>query len=269
MPGVRQTPGANVIKTLDIRSSTMSLTSEARQFLRATRNGMLSTFSAKLPGYPFGSVAPFVLDHSGQPVILISTIAEHTRNIVANPKVSLLVFSGDEDLQAGARLTLIGQAIEINKDDIDLRNRYLRYLPQAAGYFDMHDFRFYRIEIVQTRYIAGFGKMGWLTGDELLATTKPAADSQLASQETAIIEHMNTDHADSLIAYCKHFHGVDATDAQMLGIDNDGFDVKVTGHAETQAAALTQTLRFNFEHPIHDAQSARLALVSMSKAAKP
>lgn len=265
----------------------MSLALEARQFLRSTRSGILSTFSTKFPGYPFGSVAPFVLDHSGQPIILISSIAEHTRNILANPKVSLLVFAGDEDLQAGARLTLIGEANQIDKDDANLRTRYLRYLPQATGYFDMHDFSFYRIKIAQARYIAGFGKMGWvsgnaLSGDKLSANELSAetlsgeeliADSPLASQETAIIEHMNADHADSLIAYCRHFHGIDATQAQMLGIDRDGFDVRVDVRAEVkaniEAASPTSIVRFNFEQPIHDAQSARMALVGMSKAAKP
>ncbi len=260
----------------------MSLALEARQFLRSTRSGILSTFSTKFPGYPFGSVAPFVLDHSGQPIILISSIAEHTRNILANPKVSLLVFAGDEDLQASARLTLIGEANMIDKEDANLRTRYLRYLPQAASYFDTHDFKFYRIEIAQARYIAGFGKMGWVSGDELSGNELPAetisgaeliADSQLASQETAIIEHMNADHTDSLIAYCRHFHGIDATHAKMLGIDRDGFDVRVdvqTGiEVNTEAASQTPVLRFNFEQPIHDAQSARMALVGMSKAAKP
>lgn len=241
----------------------MNLALEALQFLRTTHSGVLSTFSSKFAGYPFGSVAPFVLDHSGQPVILISTIAEHTQNIIANPKVSLLVFAGDDDLQANARLTLIGQAVKIDKADDNLRARYLRYLPQAASYFDMHDFNFYRIEIAQVRYIAGFGKMGWLSGNSLSGEQR-SADSQLASQETAIIEHMNADHVHSLIAYCKHFHGVNATHAEMLGIDSDGFDVKVD-----LSEGRTQILRFNFEQPIHDAQSARAALVAMSKAAIP
>ncbi|MEI2615688.1 MAG: DUF2470 domain-containing protein [Methylotenera sp.] len=239
----------------------MRLANEALQFLRSTRSGVLSTFSAKYAGYPFGSVAPFVLDHSGQPVILISTIAEHTHNIVANPKVSLLVFAGDDDLQANARLTLIGEAKLIDKQDVDLRARYLRYLPQAASYFDMHDFNFYRIEIAHIRYIAGFGRMGWIDGTEL-THTQPLASSVLATQEASIIEHMNTDHVHSLVAYCKHFHQIEATHAQMLGIDRDGFDVKVT-----DAQHNTQVLRFHFNQPIEDAQSARVALVAMSKAA--
>ena len=234
---------------------------EARQFLRSTRSAILSTHSAKFEGYPFGSVAPFVLDHQCQPVILISNIAEHTKNIAANPKVSLLVFAGAEELQANARLTLLGNAHAINKnEDADLRERYLRYLPQASGYFDMHDFAFYRIQIESCRYIAGFGKMGWLSGTDLM--TGMPTENALATQEAHILDHMNTDHADSLIAYCRHVHGIEATQASMLGIDCDGFDVTATVNNQTM------TLRFVFETPIHDAQSARAALVSLSKASQ-
>ena len=206
-------------------------------------------------------MAPFVLDHSCQPVILISTIAEHTKNIALNPKVSLLVFAGAEDLQANARLTLLGEAVKIFKDeDADLRARYLRYLPQAASYFDMHDFAFYRIHIHQARYIGGFGKMSWLSDIDLFDSLPQS--SPLANQETAIIEHMNADHGENLINYCRHFHHVDATTAQMLGIDCDGFDVRAsTGDTSTN-------LRFDFDQQIQNAQSARAALVAMAKAAK-
>ena len=237
------------------------LHTEARQFLRSTRTAILSTHSAKFDGFPFGSVAPFVLDHQCQPIILISNIAEHTKNIAANPKVSLLVFAGAEDLHANARLTLLGTAHAINKnEDADLRARYLRYLPQATDYFDMHDFAFYRIKIENCRYIAGFGKMGWLSGSDLM--TNMPTENTLASQEANILEHMNADHADSLIAYCKHIHGVETTQASMLGIDCDGFDVVATVNHQSV------TLRFVFSTPIHDAQSARLALVSLSKASQ-
>ncbi|MES2012180.1 MAG: DUF2470 domain-containing protein [Pseudomonadota bacterium] len=246
----------------------MNLASEALQFLRSTQRGILSTHSTKFDGYPFGSVAPFVLDHHCQPIVLISTIAEHTKNIIANPKVSLLVFAGDEDLQANARLTLLGNAVKIDKEDANLRARYLRYLPQAAGYFDMHDFSFYRIEIAQMRYIAGFGKMGWLSGDDI-AISAPESGDQLAEIESVMIAHMNQDHADSLIAYCKHFHGIVANHAKILGIDSAGFDVRAETASNTESnPESSKILRFNFEQAIHDAQSARQAFVSMSKVAK-
>ena len=235
----------------------MSLALEARQFLRSTHSGILSTFSAKFEGYPFGSVAPFVLDHDCQPIILISNIAEHTKNIIANPKVSLVVFAGTDDLQANARLTLIGDAVKTDKSDTNLRARYLRYIPQAVSYFDMHDFAFYRIQIAQARYIAGFGKMSWMEG----VSITPAAN-QLAEVESNIIEHMNADHAESMKLYCKHFHGVEPSQVEMLGIDCDGFDVKAINNNDDQV------LRFDFEEPISDAVTAREALVAMSKIAR-
>lgn len=231
----------------------MSLASEARHFLRSTHNGILSTHSARFEGYPFGSVAPFVLDQEGQPLVLISTLAEHTRNIMADCKTSLLVFAGAEDLQGGARLTLIGDAEQTDKNDPFLRARYLRYFPSAEQYFDAHDFYFYRIQIQQARYIAGFGRMSWIAGAEFKS---PA--NRLATLEAGILEHMNTDHGDNLIAYCRHFHQVETGQAEMLGIDSDGFDVK-TGE---------QILRFDFEHPVTDAQSARAALVAMAMACR-
>ena len=241
----------------------MNLGTEARQFLRSTRSGMLSTLSTKFPGYPFGSVAPFVLDHQAQPIILISTLAEHTHNITANPKVSLLVFAGAEDLQANSRLTLVGEAEKVDKSDTDLRARYLRYLPQAASYFDMHDFSFYRIQIAHARYIAGFGRMGWIDGTQLTGEAITAEPYQLSAQETGIIEHMNADHLDNLIAYCKHFHQLAAVEAAMLGIDCDGFDVEAK-----EASGQQQILRFNFETPINDANTARKALVAMAQASR-
>jgi len=230
----------------------MSQASEARHFLRSNHSGILSTHSAKFAGYPFGSVAPFVLDQQGQPLMLISTIAEHTKNIIADCRASLLVFTSAEDLQANARLTLIGDVEQTDKNDLSLRARYLRYFPAAEQYFTAHDFYFYRLQIGQARYIAGFGSMSWMDGTEF-----KSAPSRLAGQETAILEHMNADHGDSLRAYCKHFHELPAEHVVMLGIDSDGFDVRADG----------RLLRFQFEQPVTDAQSARAALVAMSQAA--
>jgi putative heme iron utilization protein len=231
----------------------MNAAAEARQFLSATHSGVLSTISARLEGYPFGSIAPFVLDHDGNPLILISTIAEHTKNIQADARVSLIAFDpGASDMQAGARLTVIGKAIPMDKDEA-LRARYLRYFPQAEGYFDMHDFLFHRIEVEQARFIGGFGKIHWIPGDELRA---PA--NRLAAQEAAILDHMNADHAENLSAYCRHIHGIEAAQAIMIGIDTAGFDVR----------ANDKLLRFAFDTPVTDAQEARQALVALAKACR-
>ena len=250
----------------------MNLAAEAKQFLRSTRSGVLSSFSAKFAGYPFGSVMPFVLDHNCQPIVLISSIAEHTKNIIANPKVSLLVFQSNnlksaEDLHANGRLTLIGEAVQIDKDDADLMARYCRYFPESTGYLAMHDFQFYRINIAQARYVAGFGKMGWLAGKELageeIVDLKNAEKTATIAQlETSMIEHMNADHADSLLAYCQHFHSVKPSRVSLIGVDSDGFDIEAIINDDTKV------LRFTFETPIFDANSARMAFVELSKAAR-
>lgn len=228
----------------------MSLAEQACRFLRSTRNGILATHSARLAGYPFGSVTPFVLDHAGNPIILISTLAEHTKNIAADPRVSLLAFEHADDMQAAARLTLVGDAALMDKDDALLRARYLRYLPQAEQYFDTHDFLFHRIVIQQARFIGGFGKIAWIPAADLL----PPAN-RLAEQESAILAHMNTDHSDSLRTYCLKLHGVEPLEVTMIGIDVFGFDVAADG----------RTLRFDFAAPVTDAQSARTALVGLLK----
>lgn len=236
-----------------------NLALEAQQFLRSTQRGILSTHSAKFEGYPFGSVAPFVVDHQGHLIILISTLAEHTKNILQNPKVSMVVFKDEQDLQANARLTLIGDATQCDKNDAHLRARYLRYIPQAESYFDMHDFHFYRIAITQARYIAGFGKMGWMDADAL----NPSSDEiALTEQELDIIEHMNSDHADSLLTYCQYVHQQSGDNATMIGIDPYGFDV-ILNQGES-----SQQLRFAFDSLVKDANTARQALVALSKAAK-
>ena len=232
----------------------MSAASEARRFLRSAHSAVLSTHSARFTGYPFGSMTPFVLDHDGNPLILISTLAEHTKNIKHDPHVSLIAFDpAAADMQAGARLTLLGEARLADKQDGALRARYLAYFPQAEQYFDMHDFLFHCIKIKQARYIGGFGNIHWVSGEEF-----HSPENHLAEQEADIVTHMNADHADSLRAYCRHGHKVVASGVTMVGIDTDGFDLRADG----------KLLRFDFDVPVTDAHHARAALVALSQAAR-
>ena len=225
---------------------------EARRFVRGQHSGVLSTLSKRLEGYPFGSVAPFILDHSGCPVILISDIAEHTKNIAADPRVSLIVQPYSPDMQLAGRVTIIGQALRLADKDTQ-GPRYLRFHPQAENYFSMHGFQFYRIEPVRVRYIGGFGRIHWVDPEAYRCESGP-----LAQQESDIIAHMNQDHGDNLIAYCRHVPGVEPAAATMLGIDPDGFDVG------TDASVL----RFAFDAPVNDAGAARQALAALAQAAR-
>jgi putative heme iron utilization protein len=224
----------------------------ARCFVRGQHSGVLSTISRRVEGFPFGSVAPFMLDHSGCPVILISTLAEHTKNINADPRVSLIVQPYSPDMQVAGRVTVLGRALRL-EDKSALASRYLRFHPQAESYFAMHDFSFYRIEPVRIRYIGGFGRIHWVEPEQYLL---PA--SALAEQEDGILAHMNSDHAENLQAYCRYVHQLEVSDAEMIGIDPDGFDIR----------AAAGILRFEFAQPIHDAQQARQALVNLVQEAR-
>ena len=227
---------------------------EARLMLRAHRYGVLSTLSKKFDGFPFGSITPYLVDHDGSLLILISTLAEHTKNILQNPRVSLITHNQlDSHIQTQGRVTVVGNA-ELEPDREKAGTRYLQYFPEAQSYFTMHDFSFYRIRPVAIRYIGGFGRIRWVDMENYTAQPYP-----LIEQESGVIEHMNSDHRDTMRNYCMHYHQYAALDVTMLGIDQDGFDVR----------ADDKMLRFDFEQLVADAQQARSTLVEMARTAKP
>src|SRR5260370_17101279 len=115
----------------------------ARGLLASERTGVLSSLSVHRPGYPYGSVTPYAPSRTGQPIILISTLAAHTKNLLADPRASLFV--GDraaaDDPQAGGRVSLLGRAPRLPQGDVaDAPPRYLAPHPQARGYFPPHAF---------------------------------------------------------------------------------------------------------------------------------
>lgn len=223
---------------------------EARQLLRAHRYGALSTLSKKFDGHPFGSIMPYLVEHDGSLLILISALAEHTKNIIADPRVSLITHSQDNPhIQAQGRVTILGNAAQVH-DRAGAGRRYLLYFPEAETYFAMHDFQFYRIALQAVRYIGGFGNIHWVKAEDFALKPYP-----LIEQENGVIAHMNADHADSLRGYCRQFHRYEATEVKMLGIDCDGFDVR----------ADERVLRFGFDEPVLDAQQARKVLMEMAR----
>jgi heme oxygenase (biliverdin-IX-beta and delta-forming) len=230
----------------------MSNAREARQLLRAHRYGALSTLSKKFDGHPFGSICPYLVDHDGSLLILISDLAEHTKNIKTDPRVSLITHSQDDPhIQAQGRVAVIGTAHLVPERKATSR-RYLRYFPEAATYLALQDFQFYRISPQAIRYIGGFGKVHWVKAE----TYKPAP-YPLIEYEDEVTAHMNADHRDSMRRYCLHFHRHDAQQVEMIGIDCDGFDMNVDG----------KVLRFDFPEPVLNAQQARAGLVEMLRQA--
>ena len=225
----------------------------ARALLRSQKDGILSTMSLDVPGYPFGSVTPYSLDSKGRPVILISELAQHTQNIKSNFKISLTILATSKarDVQANSRLTYLGDARVITADESDAKERYLRKFPHAIRYFEAHDFNFYVIEAVRARYIEGFGKIWWVEPNELLLDNIFDIPT-----EEKILDHMNKDHKDALVTYCKEFDfSVEKEKYIMSGLDTEGMDIIVD----------TNNVRIPFDKPLEDPSQAKEVLIAMAK----
>ncbi len=202
---------------------------DAEVLLRLRGRGMLATISKKVAGWPFGSIVPYAVDREGRPIILIAQIAEHTKNIQADDRVSLLVqeAEGEEDIQAKGRLTVMGRASQVPEAELgDAAARYLAKLPSAEEYFDTHDFSFYRISVEHLRYIGGFGKIHWLDPTEY---QKKHSDDPLAHGQKPIIAHMNEDHEEAMSLWCKAFRALEPKHVEMRSVDRWGTDLDVDG----------------------------------------
>jgi putative heme iron utilization protein len=145
---------------------------DARALLEAETVGILSTISVHRAGYPYGSVTPYALSAGGAPLLLLSGLAAHTKNLLADPRACLFV--GDRtaapDPQAGARISLLGRAARVPAaDEPDARARYLARWAPAEAYFKMSDFGLWELAVEEIRLIAGFGEIKWLPGTAIAA----------------------------------------------------------------------------------------------------
>jgi len=204
----------------------------ARQMLRAHRYGALSTLSKKFDGHPFGSITPYMVDHDGSLLILISGLAEHTKNILHDSRVSLITHDqNDPHIQTQGRITLVGNAA-LDPERDRCGERYLRYFPEAQTYLDMPDFNFFRIVPFAIRYIGGFGDIHWVKADNYRMSSYP-----LISEELSLLKEFN---ADKKIA--------------LVGVDCDGFDMRVDG----------KVARSDFTEIVLDAVQARTAILTQT-----
>jgi putative heme iron utilization protein len=134
------------------------------ELLARERNGVLATLSDSHAGWPFASIVAFALSAGNQPLLLLSALAEHTRNLREDPRASLFIQDQSAaDPQAGARVTLLGRVESVADAELaSATDLYLTRHPQAARYLALPDFRFYVLRTSEARLIAGFGDMGWV-----------------------------------------------------------------------------------------------------------
>ena len=230
----------------------------ARTLAAAIKTGTLCTLALEPEGYPYGSFVTVALD-DGSPIFLISGLAEHTKNLERDPRASLLVAeSGADDPLANGRVTLLGLCTRLEGDGT-ARAAFLTVHPNAAYYADFRDFAFWRLRVNAVRYIGGYGRMSWIAPDDWQA----AEADPLAPYAAGAIAHMNADHADAIVLYCKAFSkATEVTSATMSGVDRYGFDMS----ARTPKGP--RPVRVAFARPVTTPDELRAALVAMAKDAR-
>lgn len=194
----------------------------AKRLMREARSGALATLSTG-SGDPYCSLVNVATAASGAPLLLISRLAVHTKNILADERVSLML---DErkpgDPLQGARVTLSGTAART--DDPDARRRYLARQSEAKMFAGFSDFSFYEVALKGAHLVAGFGRIVDLATADLL--TDLAGAEALVAAEPEVIAHMNADHADTCRLYATKLLGAADDDWHCVGCDPEGLDLQ-------------------------------------------
>ncbi|MCA1390707.1 HugZ family protein [Bradyrhizobium sp. IC3123] len=228
----------------------------AKSLLRRSRQGALATLMVG-NGDPYCSLVNLASHPDGSPILLISRLAVHTKNVLADSRVSLML---DEraagDPLEGARIMLSGRAEEADSNKDLLQRRYLSAHPSAEGFVSFKDFSFFRIRPTGTHLVAGFGRIVDLKPEQFL-TDLTGAEDLLAAEEGAV-EHMNADHRDALNLYATKLLGATEGDWRCTGCDPEGLDMQV-GQA---------TLRLDFPERVTDGTALRKMLVRLAGEAR-
>lgn len=229
----------------------------ARSLLRRSRQGALATLM-RGSGDPYCSLVNVASHCDGSPILLISRLALHTRNILADPRVSLMLDERAEgDPLEGARIMLAGRAEQAEgAEEAVLRRRYLNAHPSAEAFVNFKDFSFFKVRPAGAHLVAGFGRIVDLTPEQFL-TDLSDADALLEAEQGAI-DHMNADHRDAMNLYATRLLGAEESEWRCTGCDPDGMDM--------QSGA--KTLRLDFPERVTNGTALRKMLVRLAAEAR-
>ena len=234
-----------------------------RTLVRQARSAALATLAREPEGFPYVSLVTVAIDDGGRPLLLLSTLAEHTRNLLARSEASILLAepldAHDQPLAVG-RVTMLGPCTAVPEEEkAAVRETFLAQQPSSSYYVDFKDFAFYRLEPASLRYVGGFGRMSWVSAEDY----RVAEPDPLAAAAGGILKHMNDDHADAVLAYAKVLADLpDASRATMTAVDRYGFDIAVLTPEGPRAARLA------FDAPVSTNDEVRQAMVALVKRAR-
>jgi putative heme iron utilization protein len=231
---------------------------EARTIVASTVTGTLATLSDD--GTPWASLVTFGTLPNGSPVLCLSTLAEHARNLENNRQASLMVAdpSHKGDALAGGRVTLAGRVVHGDEfsDEKAAREAHLEAVPSAAMYADFNDFSFWILEVDRVRWVGGYGRMDSATGEDY-ATAEP---DPVQPQAADAVAHLNLDHPDALLIMAQAFGQYpDATEAKCTTADRYGLDLAVVTPDGKKAT------RVSFAEAINSPGGLRAATVDLAR----
>ena len=229
---------------------------EARRLIRRADHAALAT---SFEGRPYASLVAVACDVDASPLLLLSDLAQHTKNLAAEPHASLLIdgTSGYADPLAGPRLTLLG-SIERTADPAALA-RFISRHPSSAAYAGFADFRLYRMTVERGHLVAGFGRIAWGEAADLRFSRNAAA---LIAAAPDIVAHMNGDHADAVALYAARLLGRGGAGWRLGAIDPEGVDLGRSGDNGEERA------RIDFPEPVLTPAAARAALIALTGQAR-
>lgn len=226
----------------------------AKKLLREARSGALATLIAPA-GDPYCSLVNVATDADGAPLLLLSRLAVHTKNILADPRASLMLDERKEgDPLQGARITLMGTMAAT--DDAAARRRYLARQPEAEMFASFGDFSLYRMTVKTAHLVAGFGRIVDLGAEDLLTETGDAAE--LLASEQDIVAHLNRDHLDAVQLYATRLLGARAGEWRCVGCDPEGLELQFGRTA----------LRLAFPERVRELAALREALKRLAQEAR-
>jgi len=236
-----------------------SAAEEARTITAATNAATLATLTAD--GDPWASLVTYGL-LGGAPVLCVSQLAEHGRNLARDPRASLAVVEpgAHSDPLAGGRVTLAGVVQQpVGDDYAAARDAYLAQVPAGKYYIDYSDFSLWVLQVQRVRWVGGYGRMDSATGAEYAA----AQPDPVAPRAAGAIAHLNADHAGALLAMAKTLGGYpDTTQATCTGADRYGLDLKVVTE---RGVAYT---RVGYRRPLRAADELREATKELARLAR-
>jgi len=225
-----------------------------RRLIRSRDRAVLATRGAD--DWPYASLVMTAATHAGAPLLLLSDLAEHTCNLRADDRVSLLFdgTGGLDDPLTGPRVSIQGRAIL--SESPHGRSRFLARHASARDYAEFGDFNFYEIAMDRAHLVAGFGKIEWLSATDVMLDGDSLNGLMTAEEE--ILSHMNAGHHDTIQLYATALLGLEGGDWRLSGIDPDGADLAHKGLVS----------RVEFRKTVQDADGVRREFVGLAEMAR-